>query len=201
MGGSIATHIARSKNLNYLCADRTFVSLSKVAELSYGKAAGIGFKLITRWTDNVAKDFLEVECYKTVTVDPQDEMIHLLASLKHGVTLKAIEQKICKRKPPIKPNFKENFNFFSPWRLVHWIQNIKYMCANECYSYSVDKQLKSYYKPFTKDETLALYWAFHRLSELIINAACGSLFGDVRRPKASYSSNTPTNGLGLNINR
>lgn len=190
MGGSIATHIARSKNLNYLCADRTFVSLSKVAELSYGKAAGIGFKFITRWTDNVAKDFLEAGCYKIVTVDPQDEMIHLLASLKHGVTLKAIEQKTSQRKPPVKPEFKEDFSCFSPWRLTHWMKNIKYMCANETYTYSVERQMKSYYKPFTKDETLALYWAFHRLSEVILNASSGSLFGDVRKPKYSYSSNS-----------
>lgn len=51
IGGVVATHLAKHKGLDYLCCDRNFMSLSKVAELSIGRAAGIIFRFVTQWND------------------------------------------------------------------------------------------------------------------------------------------------------
>jgi hypothetical protein len=88
IGGVVATHIARHKGVEYLVCDRNFMSLSKVAEYTVGRVGGIIFRFVTQWNDYIHNDYIDAHCYKVISFDPRDEVIHILASLKYGITKK-----------------------------------------------------------------------------------------------------------------
>lgn len=90
LGGCIATYLARECSLNFLCADRTFASLSEAALFNFGKAAYWGFKIANQGDTDSVGDYLAADCYKVVTSDPMDTMVHDLASLKSGIAFKLI---------------------------------------------------------------------------------------------------------------
>jgi len=91
LGGMIATHIASHCKVDFLFADRTFSALKNVAKYSYGKFLSQLFQVSTCWKDDSATDFLESDCYKVLSADPQDNVIIELASLKCGVAKRIIE--------------------------------------------------------------------------------------------------------------
>lgn len=59
LGGMVACHIARTKNVNYLFADRTFSSLSEVANTGFSRMARFFFNLINDWNYDSAEAFIE----------------------------------------------------------------------------------------------------------------------------------------------
>lgn len=76
-----ACHLARTKNLNYLFADRTFASLSEVARVGFSGLAKFLFNLITDWNYESTQAYIDTTCYKVMAADPRDEVIPFLASL------------------------------------------------------------------------------------------------------------------------
>ena len=92
LGGLIASHLARHANIDYVCADRTFSSLTDVATYSFGRLLGILYQMITGWNDDTSENFIQAPCFKIITFDPKDEMIPLLASLRYSITRRIIER-------------------------------------------------------------------------------------------------------------
>lgn len=85
LGGLVACHIAAKLHLDLLVADRTFGSLEAVAEHGFHPVAGWLLRNVRWWGDVTAYNFVEAECYKVVTCDPNDEMICENSSLKAQV--------------------------------------------------------------------------------------------------------------------
>jgi len=204
LGGIVTTHIARAKNIDYMCADRTFTSLSKVVEISFGKNLAKLFRLITLWDDQISYDFAESKCYKIMTFDPKDEIIHLLSSLKYGVTSTIINKRLGYKIGPPHGNIHDSRSSFSPYRLLSCAGKLAKVIKNEYAEIKAeDDQEKSHF-PLSHPQTLALFWAFHRVSELFI--AMSSLNAISGRRKTSgggghhrSSSNNPeTSGPKLN---
>ncbi|CAD8053660.1 unnamed protein product [Paramecium sonneborni] len=86
LGGMVACHLGRVRQCNLLFADRTFSSISKIAQVGFSKYASFLFKLLTSWDYNSAKSYVECQSYKILAVDQKDEVIPFLSSLKVDVT-------------------------------------------------------------------------------------------------------------------
>ena len=65
-GGFVANYIASKKKLDFLCADRTFSSLSSIANFGFHKALFFLFKSVTTWNRNSSLNYLKSNCYKIV---------------------------------------------------------------------------------------------------------------------------------------
>lgn len=50
LGGIIATHIAATKNVDFICVDKSFSSLYNVAKCSYGYILGTLYYILVYWT-------------------------------------------------------------------------------------------------------------------------------------------------------
>ena len=87
LGGTIATHLAKVSNVNFLFADRTFASLSNAARYNFGKFAEILFRAVGPKDSNSVKDFFDVNCFKIISCDCNDMMINNLGSLKAGIAI------------------------------------------------------------------------------------------------------------------
>ena len=92
LGGSIACHLARHAEVDFLFADRTFTSLGNVARYNFGKIAQLAFKVAGSKDCNAAEDFIETRCTKIMSCDCNDLMISGLGSLKSGVAVKYFEE-------------------------------------------------------------------------------------------------------------
>jgi len=188
LGGLVATHLARVKALDYLCADRTFSELANIAELTYGRIAGALYRLITWWTDDISVDYLEANCYKVIAFDSNDEVINPLGSLKHGVMSKLIERKLVTTPEPAKPVLKDYYSFFSPLRLIASAHSFSYFIKKTIHSYNVDQRLNNHHPLLSKQEGIALFCACRRVSELILNVMQEVFAALPREPKLSSSS-------------
>ena len=116
LGGSIASHLARNCEIDFLFSDRSFARLNEVVEYSFGKWAKVILLLVSRWKVDSALDFLYVNCYKIISADPHDNMINDLASLKSGVAIKLIETRgleIAEGINPVRLNMKKYFHILS----------------------------------------------------------------------------------------
>lgn len=82
----VSCHIASKKNLDFLCADRTFSCVSDIALHSMGVGAKILVRLITGFDVWSASSYYKAQCYKVLAYDANDEIICYLASLKNGVS-------------------------------------------------------------------------------------------------------------------
>jgi hypothetical protein len=69
-----------------LFADRTFSSLDRVASCSFGTAAGLTFRFLTRWSQSSVGDYLSAPCFKIVANDFDDLIVSDMASLKSGIS-------------------------------------------------------------------------------------------------------------------
>jgi len=91
IGGVAACHLARRHPdvVKFMIADRTFSTLGRVAQYSYGGWAAKGLKFgLTK--AETTKNFLEAKCYKVLMADPKDSMIVDLAALRTAVALEAV---------------------------------------------------------------------------------------------------------------
>ncbi|CAD8061629.1 unnamed protein product [Paramecium sonneborni] len=86
LGGMVACHLGRVRQCNLLFADRTFSSISRIAQVGFSKYASFLFKLLTSWDYNSAKSYVECQSYKILALDQKDEVIPFLSSLKVDVT-------------------------------------------------------------------------------------------------------------------
>lgn len=86
LGGLAACHLAKHAELDFVCAGRTFTSLTDVVHYMLGKCLGGIFHWITFWTDENTRNFVDAHCYKIITFDPKDEIIPYEASLRYGIS-------------------------------------------------------------------------------------------------------------------
>ncbi|CAD8138849.1 unnamed protein product [Paramecium octaurelia] len=86
LGGMVACHLGRVRQCNLLFADRTFSSISNIAQVGFSKYASFLFKLLTSWNYDSAKSYVECQSYKILALDQKDEVIPYLSSLKVDVT-------------------------------------------------------------------------------------------------------------------
>lgn len=117
LGGSIAAHLARYTELDFLFVDRSFADIKQVVQTSFGKWASLIIRLVTRWEVDSSLDYLYVNCYKLLSSDPQDNMINDLASLKSGVAIKLIETRGLEIAEGIKPatlDINKYYHILSP---------------------------------------------------------------------------------------
>lgn len=113
-------------------------------------------------TDNITEDYLDNNCYKVVTFDAKDEAVPLLASLKYRLTSKIIEQKL---------NFdSEYIDLNNPEKLQksNFVTKFLTFARLENYNAKLERKTRDYYDLLNKQQTLALFWAFYRVSELFI---------------------------------
>ncbi len=85
LGAAVAVKLAKSAGCNFLFSDRTFFSLTTLAELSVGKPLGRLMSWVTGWRMETAEDYIRLACPKVIGNDANDLMIHELASLRSGV--------------------------------------------------------------------------------------------------------------------
>ena len=93
LGGMIAAYLASTKSVDFLCVDRTFSSLYKVARYNYGFVLGTLFYIFVSWTQNYSKNYVSANTYKVITVEPNDEIIPLRSSLCADVMSEYISYK------------------------------------------------------------------------------------------------------------
>ena len=86
LGGFVASYIASKMPVDFVFCDRTFSSLYDVAYNSYGNVARSLFRMFTKWECSSVNNFLNAECYKLISADPNDNIIPNAASLKSGVS-------------------------------------------------------------------------------------------------------------------
>lgn len=90
LGGAIASHLARTMGADFLFVDRSFSSLDHVALFNFSKLAYYVFKCFYWKLEDFSLDFLRADCYKLLTVDPNDPSTHDLASVKTGAALNSL---------------------------------------------------------------------------------------------------------------
>jgi hypothetical protein len=95
IGGIVASHLARKGLVDFLFADRTFMSLNEVASAMLGAWAGYGLPILTGWLDtDVTSDYVFSSCYKVLGAANNDEIIQDTASLKTGVAKMIIQNEL-----------------------------------------------------------------------------------------------------------
>lgn len=82
----VACHIAANKNLDFLCADRTFSCVSDIAYYSMPSCFKIIVRLVTTYDVWSPINYSKANCYKILAYDPKDDIIIYMSSLKIGVS-------------------------------------------------------------------------------------------------------------------
>jgi hypothetical protein len=84
--------LARNCNMDFVLIDRSFSSLSKVVEQSYGKLANAMLNILTffTWKLDTTNNYIYANTYKVIAYDPKDEVIPELSSVKNGVAQEII---------------------------------------------------------------------------------------------------------------
>jgi hypothetical protein len=66
IGGMVASHLARKKQIDALVCDRTFASLDAAASRLMGNWAGCSMRWLSWWRTDVVADYLAVACPKLI---------------------------------------------------------------------------------------------------------------------------------------
>jgi len=188
LGGLVATHLARVKQLDFLCADRTFSSLSSVGEISFGTWVGRLYRFLTLWNDSIADDYVETNCYKVLTFDPKDEVIHLLSSLKYGITRKVLEKRMGVRDEPPRLQRSESYKIYAPHSWLNFFTQAIQVAKREKRNNRIKAQLEQYYDLLNREQTIALFWAFHRISEVFIALSSVQNITNIKKHRRAHSS-------------
>ncbi len=168
LGGLVATHLARTKGVDFVVADRTFSSLSSVGENTFGPYIGTLYRMITLWNDTITTDYLNTNCYKVCAFDPKDEIVWMLSSLRCGVNEKIIQKKLGHEIEGIRSKKNENFNIFLPHTWINYFKNARNMIRFEKANTKWKKAREEHYELISKEQTLALFHAFKRISDLFL---------------------------------
>ena len=90
MGGVAAAHMARHASIDLLVCDRTFYSISAVAERLLGSWAAYGVDYVCMWKTDVLNDYIECKCSKIILQDATDMIIKHPSSLRGGISIRRI---------------------------------------------------------------------------------------------------------------
>jgi len=182
IGGLVAIHVAKKKNLDFLCADRTFMNLSNVGMFSFGSILAKFYQLITLWDSNISSDYVQSNCYKILTFDPKDEVIHCLSSLKYGVTKKVLEGRLGLYGEPDKPCLTKSS--FLTDKFIRPIHQILFSLKFNLYERKANNQLKDYYELLRKEQMVALFWSLRRIAELFSELSSSHGFSALKQQNA-----------------
>ena len=83
----VVTYVASHIKVDYLCVDRSFSSISGVAEFGMHKVAKVLFRLLTSLDFDSSKNYYLSNAYKIITFDPNDKVIPCLGSMAYGAYL------------------------------------------------------------------------------------------------------------------
>ena len=184
IGGIVAAHIAKTKQIDFLCADRNFSSLSRLGRINYGPYLASAYKYLTMRIDDISTDYLESNCYKVLIFDPKDEVVPLLASLKYRVTSKIIAQKLHIEDHNIDADSLNSTNSVVE-KLVYPFKKWRILKNHNMYNKQVEERVKNYHDLLSKEQMLALYWAFYRISELFISLSALKNLPTSRKKRAN----------------
>jgi len=178
VGGVVAAHLAKAKNLDFLYLDRNFANLSQIGELTCGTGfLGRIYKHLTMWTDDVCSDYLEARCYKLISFDAKDESVPLLSSLKYAVTSRILAH-----------NKKlENEDFGTGLQPLGFLNKFKNFRRFRAYSKKVENLATDYYDLLSKEQMIALFWALFRVSQLFVPLSSIESLPSARREKKAHS--------------
>lgn len=168
LGGMVACHLAKHANLEYLCADRTFSTLTSVARLSFGPILGKIYLWVTGWSDDSSPNFKDANCYKVLLFSPNDEVIPLLASLRVGVANKVTE-KLLEFDSGVESieNPKKKNNFFT----ARGFSIMKIRCKSWFKMSHKPRITHDYHELLAPNQIEALYPAMKRLVGLVTELA------------------------------
>ena len=170
LGGLVVCHIAKQCNLDFVCADRTFSSLSRVAQFGFGKVAGKLFRWLTGWTDDNSQNFVDASCYKMITFDPKDEVIPVLGSLKYSINKRVVERllglNIKQSTTPKRKAFEFSPRGFSLLKL-----KFRRRFQGEGRGSVNHAPVEDYSELLTPNQANALYNSLKRLTEVYLEAS------------------------------
>lgn len=103
LGGAVACYLARHCNMDFVFIDRSFSSIDKVVERSYGRFLQYSLKFLTffSWEFEATKNYIFANTYKVIGCDPKDELIPDDSSLKNGVTREIILAEVTRKEQRI----------------------------------------------------------------------------------------------------
>ena len=90
LGGYVACHLAKKRQLDFLFVDRSFWWFDKLIEAKYGAWMMKSFKWISGYNVQSDQNFLDTSCFKIIAQDSCDEVINSLGGLKNGITRRLI---------------------------------------------------------------------------------------------------------------
>eukprot|EP01017_Pseudomicrothorax_dubius_P015640 TRINITY_DN1793_c0_g1_i1.p1 TRINITY_DN1793_c0_g1~~TRINITY_DN1793_c0_g1_i1.p1 ORF type:complete len:632 (-),score=173.61 TRINITY_DN1793_c0_g1_i1:116-2011(-) len=93
MGGMVASHVAKRREVDFLCADRSFSSLGEVVRYGFNRVFELLYLAFTLWTRRVGGDYIEAKCPKILMIDLHDEIIPTPSSLAFGVSRELLRRK------------------------------------------------------------------------------------------------------------
>jgi len=168
LGGVLASYLANKCQLDFLCADRTFYSLSEVVSYGFSSFAAKFFQFVSNWNSNIALKYTRSKCYKIVTYDPKDEIINYMSSLQTGILKEVIYDRVSNKLHEFEPKNIETRKlqqFF-----INFINCLKTKASILQNEHSLQKDFDNYYENyyFAANEFNLLYNAFLRIMEVIV---------------------------------
>jgi len=157
IGGLVASHLAKAKNLDFLCVDRNLADLSRIGELTYGPILGSIYKNLMMWGEDICSNYLETNCYKVITFDSKDETIPVMDSLKYAITCRMAVK---------KETFENENNSEEKSSVSAFFNNFKRFKKLQAYNKKVEESVQGYYELLSREQMIALFWALSRISEL-----------------------------------
>mmetsp|Transcript_97163 Transcript_97163/g.279176 ORF Transcript_97163/g.279176 Transcript_97163/m.279176 type:complete len:907 (+) Transcript_97163:194-2914(+) len=128
IGGIAACSLAAANPdvVKLLVADRTFSTLAKAAQYTFGNWATHGLSLSATWADN-AQGYLQARCYKVMICDPRDATIPDLAALRTAVAIEAIDQATANERLVLEDD--KATRLVETW---HFFETLVGVCDREC---------------------------------------------------------------------
>ncbi|KAL4466866.1 hypothetical protein ABPG74_010463 [Tetrahymena malaccensis] len=156
LGGMVACHIAAKKNLDFLCADRTFSCVSDIAYYSMPSFFKQIVRLLTSYDVWSPINYYKANCYKILAYDPKDNIIIYMSSLKNGVS-KQIAQSM----------FLKNFQnqLYHQEQNESFLKNSKGYCMKTWNNDTTVSQVTSIW--LNEKDQIDLYGAFLRITKAI----------------------------------
>ena len=191
LGGMVASHIAKAKNLEFLCADRTFSSLTDVAFAGFGRFLYSIYLVVTGWTNDSSDSYIDSNCYKILTFDPRDEVIPISGSLRSGVTRKIIERGLGIKKQYFSLFKQMNWSYVSPKNYFLLLKRIISVSHSEFRRLLHQSRIEKYNELLTEEQMRILFEAISRISMIFLEMSKTQNLNAKRHRRSSSTEQTP----------
>jgi hypothetical protein len=98
LGGCVSSYIGKKCSVDFVFTNRSFSSLIKVANWSYGgNLTSYALRFLTGWSEDCALNFqiIDKKCYKILGCDSDDRVITNMASVKTTLASSLVMNKLC----------------------------------------------------------------------------------------------------------